>query len=199
MQPELILDFWFGPLDTEGRASPALSERWWRKDEALDREVRARFEPAWTAAMGGECDGWLAEPRTLLAYVILLDQLSRNMFRGEPRSFAGDARALSAAQAAVARGFDGALSGDERLFLYMPFMHSEELALQEQCVALLTRFRDATSSGALRAALESNVRFAEQHRDIIARWGRFPHRNAILGRSSSAAELEFLKGPNSSF
>lgn len=198
MEPSDVLEFWLGPLDAQGRASPEKSERWWRKDAAFDAEVRTKFGPTWHELMAGKHDDWLATPHALLAYVLVLDQLSRNMFRGEARAFAGDARALTAAQCGISRHFEQALIGDERVFLYMPFMHSEELAMQERCITLFARFRDECS-GPLREAVENNLRFAEAHRDIVARWGRFPHRNVQLGRTSTPEELAFLKQPNSSF
>ena len=196
--PADVLALWIGPLDEEGLARPENAARWWRKDPAFDAVIRQRFEPTWERAMAGALEDWRTTPRGTLAWVIVLDQLSRNMFRGTPQAFAGDARALEAARAAIARGDDKALIGHERLFLYMPFMHAEDLASQERCIALLSAFRDE-SRGRLRDELMNNVKFAELHRDIIARWGRFPHRNAQLGRPSSDAELAFLKEPNSAF
>ncbi|MET0344014.1 MAG: DUF924 family protein [Polyangiales bacterium] len=193
-----VLALWIGPLDADGLASPERQERWWRKDPAFDAVLRQTFEPTWERAMAGAHDDWLATPQGTLGYVVVLDQLSRNIYRDTPQAFAGDARALDAARAAIARGDDRTLRGHERLFLYMPFMHSEELAVQDRCVALLSAFRDE-SHGKLRDQLEQNVKFAQLHRDIIAKWGRFPHRNEQLGRTSSPAELEFLKQPNSSF
>ena len=198
MSHEDVLAFWFGPLNEEGLATPDKAARWWKKDAAFDAEVLARFGSTWSAAMRGGHDDWMDAPHSLLALVIVLDQLSRNMFRGKAQSFASDARALSAAKKGIERGFDQQLVGHERLFLYMPFMHSEELATQDQCVALLSAFRD-TSTGKLREELQQNVDFAVRHRDIIARWGRFPHRNQLLDRTSTAEELDFLKQPNSSF
>ncbi len=196
--PREVLALWFGPLDAEGLAEPARAERWWRKDPAFDAAVRQTFEPTWERAMAGAHDDWRATPEGTLAYVIVLDQFSRNMFRDTPQAFAGDARALETARDAIARGDDRALRGHQRLFLYLPFMHSEELATQERCVALLCAFRDE-SQGKLRDELSQNVKFAEAHRDIIAKWGRFPHRNEQLGRASSPEELEFLKQPGSAF
>lgn len=196
--PSDVLALWLGPLDADGLATPERAARWWRKDPAFDAVVRQTFEPTWERAMAGALDDWCGTPPGTLAYVIVLDQFSRNMYRGTPQAFAGDARALEAARDAIARGDDRALRGHERLFLYMPFMHAEDLAAQERCVALLAAFRDE-SQGKLRDELSENLRFAELHRDIVATWGRFPHRNAQLGRSSSPAELEFLKQPNSSF
>lgn len=198
MNPEQVLAFWLGELDREGLASAEKKALWWRKDPSFDAEVLATFGETWSALMRGAHDDWRREPRSLLAYVIVLDQFSRNMFRGKAQAFAGDGRALAAAREAVERGDDRALIGHERLFLYMPFMHSESLATQEQSVALFTAFRDE-ASGRLREELAQNVDYAQRHRDVVARWGRFPHRNQVLDRTSTAEELAFLQEPNSSF
>lgn len=171
-----VLAFWF--------ADP---QRWWKKDAAFDAEIRDRFSKLHDAVERDECEDWLDTPRGTLAYVVVLDQFSRNMFRGSARMYEGDARALAVARRAIDRGIDGSLSRDERMFLYMPFMHSEDVADQERCVALFG------------AGLQEMLRYAEAHRDIIRRFGRFPHRNALLGRQSTAEELEFLKQPGSSF
>jgi uncharacterized protein (DUF924 family) len=196
--PEQILRFWFGGIAPDGKADAAHAEHWWQKDDAFDATIRERFLPTWQAAMRGDLDAWLQDPRGRLAYVIVLDQFSRNMFRGTPEAFAGDPRALAAAREGIELGHDRALVGEERVFLYMPFEHSERIEDQERCIALFTAFRDETE-GPLRAVLEANVGYAERHREIIARWGRFPHRNAILGRASTPEELTFLTQPNSSF
>lgn len=198
MDAEEILLFWFGPTADDGLAQPAWIERWFQKSDELDAEILRRFLPSWEAIMAGERESWLVQPRSLLAYVIVLDQLARNMFRGEAAAFSGDQRALAAAKDAVARGRDELLPGHLRLFLYMPFMHSEQLADQEQCIALFTRFRDQ-SSGALQAMLGENIKYAERHRDIVASFGRFPHRNQTLRRVSTPEELSFLQQPGSSF
>jgi uncharacterized protein (DUF924 family) len=171
-----VLTFWF--------SDPA---RWWKKDPAFDAEVRDRFLTLNEAIERGEHEDWLGTPRGILAYVVVLDQFSRNLFRGSARSFACDARALAAARVAIDRGFDRVLSFEERSFLYMPFMHSERIADQDRCVQLFT------------SEAKESLSFAERHRDIIRRFGRFPHRNALLGRSSTPEELEFLKQPGSSF
>ena len=171
-----VLVFWF--------SDPA---RWWRKDPTFDAEISDRFLALHDFLDRGEREDWLQTARSTLAYVIVLDQLSRNMFRGTARMFASDARAHAAAQRALDRGDDRALSKAERTFLYMPFMHSEDVADQDRCVALFT------------SAAPDQLRFAEQHRDIIRRFGRFPHRNALLGRESTPEEQEFLKQPGSSF
>jgi uncharacterized protein (DUF924 family) len=196
--PQDVLAFWIGPLDADGLAEPARARRWYQKDEAFDHECRTRFESTWQAVMAGDLEAWLDTPRGRLAYVVVLDQLARNMFRGTARQFQGDGRALATAERGVQVGQDKLLLGDERAFLYMPFMHAENLAAQERCVALFTAFRDA-SAGRLRERLDESCNFARRHRDIIARWGRFPHRNNALDRTSTAAEVEFLREPGSSF
>jgi uncharacterized protein (DUF924 family) len=173
--PEDVLAFWF--------ADPG---RWWRKDAAFDAEVRGRFLGLHVAIAAGECRDWPETPRGALAYVIVLDQFSRNMFRDSARMYETDETALAAARRALDRGFDQQLSADERMFLYMPFMHSENIADQDRCVALFS-------------PLEQWLRYAEQHRNIIREFGRFPHRNALLGRPSTPEELEFLTRPGSSF
>jgi uncharacterized protein (DUF924 family) len=198
MDAEEILSFWFGPTADDGLSQPTQIERWFAKSDALDAEIERRFFPRWQEIMAGERESWRIQPRSLLAYVIVLDQFSRNMFRGQPAAFSGDRRALSAVKQAVERQADQLLPGHLRIFLYMPYMHSEQLADQDECVALFTRFRDE-SSGALREMLTNNVGYAERHRAVIERWGRFPHRNEALGRVSTPEELEFLKQPGSSF
>ena len=172
---EEVLAFWF--------ADPA---RWWRKDAAFDAEIRARFEGLHGEIERGEHDDWCATARGALAYVIVLDQFSRNMFRGTARMFASDARALAAARAAIGRGDHHTLATQEQTFLYMPFMHSEELADQERAVELFGARGDEAS-------------YAVRHRDIVRRFGRFPHRNELLGRPSTPEELAFLSEPGSSF
>jgi len=195
---EEVLAFWFGELDAKGRADQAHAIRWWKKDEAFDREIRERFGALHEAILRGEHEDWLASPRGRLAYVIVLDQFSRNMFRGTPRMFAADARALEVAEEGIARGDDRALAFAERQFLYMPLEHAEDLAAQERCVELFRAWREELPTE-LRDGLTEALDYAIAHRDIIARFGRFPHRNAILGRESTAEELEFLEQPGSSF
>lgn len=198
VSPDDVLWFWFGDVDGDGLADKALAQRWWRKDPAFDQEIRGMFEPTWQAIMANQREAWLENARSRLAYVIVLDQFSRNMFRDTPEAFAGDERALAAASDGIARGHDRALQSHERVFFYMPFMHSESLAMQDRCVELFTALRDS-SRGRVREAVASNVDFAKRHRDIIARWGRFPHRNVILDRESTPQEVAFLEEPNSSF
>lgn len=195
---DAVLDFWFGELSADGRADEAHARRWWKKDEAFDALVRKRFLALHAPIERGEREAWREAARGTLAYVIVLDQFSRNMFRGSARMFTSDARALGAALAGIDRGFDRQLAVDERGFLYMPLMHSEDLAMQERCVASFTALRDELA-GELRERVAGSLDFARQHRDIVRRFGRFPHRNALLGRSSTADESEFLTRPGSSF
>jgi uncharacterized protein (DUF924 family) len=177
---EEVLGFWFAA----GREA-----QWFEVSEAFDGEVRRALLPHLEAARLGKYDSWRREPRGCVGLCVLFDQLPRNVFRGTPRAYASDDAARAVTRHALAQSFDRALVDVERMFLYLPLEHSEDLKDQQDCVRLM-------------AGLEGGGEFlsyAEQHRDIIARFGRFPHRNAILGRESSEEELEFLKQPNSSF
>ena len=183
-----VADFWFGPVDARG---PARRE-WFRKDAAFDAEIRRRFGALHAAAAAREREAWRASPRPMLALVIVLDQFSRNLFRGDARAFAQDAHARECAREALGRGDDLRLLPVEREFLYMPFEHSESLADQDRGVELMRSL----------AAFEETrdlAGWAEKHREIIRRFGRFPHRNAALGRPSTPAEVAFLREPGSSF
>jgi uncharacterized protein (DUF924 family) len=181
-----VLDFWFGPLPLASRAE------WFRKDPAFDETIRARFGALVEQALAGPL-GWGPTPADRLAELIVLDQFPRNLFRGQARAFAGDARALDLALALVDDGGHLALQPLQRWFAYLPLEHAEDLALQERCVAL---FRDLTAAD---AAFASALDYAERHRDVILRFGRFPHRNAALGRVSTDAEHAYLATPGSGF
>ena len=181
-----ILAFWFPP------GTHAERDVWFRKGEAFDREIRERFGAALAAGIAGAFGEWCTTPHGSLARVVLLDQFTRNAFRGTPDAFAGDARALATAQAAIERGFEAALGPYERWFLYMPFEHSEDLAMQERSVELFATLAKQTG-------VDGPLPWAEKHRDVIRRFGRFPHRNAILGRASTPEEIAFLAQPGSSF
>lgn len=182
-----ILDFWFGG-DADARMA-----RHWRKDAAVDAEIRERFAPHIPRAAAGAFDHWCAHAEDALALVILLDQMTRNSFRGDPRSWSSDAKAREVARAAIDAGFHRVVDRGARAFFYMPLEHAEDLPSQEQCVALFRQMADELGKG------PDFVAYAIRHRDIIARFGRFPHRNAVLGRESTDDELAFLKEPNSSF
>ncbi|HEX2198044.1 MAG TPA: DUF924 family protein [Burkholderiales bacterium] len=187
-QPDEVLLFWFGGPAERGKRR----KRWFEKSDAVDRDVRERFMAAYEKAAAGALAAWQDAPHRCLALILLLDQFPRHMFRGSPRAFAADPLALAAARHAVARGYDRALLPVERLFVYLPFEHSESLEDQLQACEL-TRPLEAFEETA------DAYRYALAHRDIIQRFGRFPHRNAILGRPSTPEEIEFLKQPGSSF
>ncbi|MDW8123581.1 MAG: DUF924 family protein [Geminicoccaceae bacterium] len=173
-----LLDLWF---------APATEPLWFRPDPAFDRLLAERFGALVERAASGACDGWLEHPEGALALVLLLDQLPRNIYRGTPRAYAFDAKARALARAALARGHDRAVPERARLFFYLPFEHSEDLADQDLAVELCRPLGGAA------------LAYAERHREVIRRFGRFPHRNAILGRPSTPEEEAFLREPGSSF
>ncbi|MEM7096708.1 MAG: DUF924 family protein [Pseudomonadota bacterium] len=187
--PDEILQFWFGELK-DGLASPEVRARWFASDTDFDA-VCGTFRPVLDAILDGRLDHWLIHPRSSLAYILACDQLPRNIFRGQAAAFRWDPLALEAAKSAVSAGFDLQLALDERVFLYMPFEHSENLLDQHTAVGLFSALRD-TSQGDARNLMGSNLRFAQQHRDIILKYGRFPHRNAVLERTSTVPEQEFV-------
>jgi uncharacterized protein (DUF924 family) len=177
--PQDILDFWFT------QTQPA---QWWKADPAFDALIAQRFGDLCARAAQAELAGWRAEPAGRLAEVLVLDQFSRNIHRGTPQAFAQDGMALVLAQEAVACGADQALPAEQRGFLYMPFMHSESRAVHEQAQALFTALGD-----------DNKLHFEQRHKAIVDRFGRYPHRNAVLGRVSTNEEIEFLKLPGSAF
>jgi uncharacterized protein (DUF924 family) len=184
--PTEVHSFWFG--FPPGASRP----EWFRKDAAFDERIRARFGALHEAASRLELEKWRSEADTMLALVVVLDQFSRNLYRGEARAFAQDAHARECANQALARGDDVALLPVQRQFLYLPLEHSEDLADQERCVELMRSLEAYEPTKGL-------TEWAEKHRVIIARFGRFPHRNAALGRASTPEEIEFLRQPGSSF
>jgi uncharacterized protein (DUF924 family) len=186
-----VLDFWFGAPGSSTHGHPRAE--WFRKSDAFDAEVRKRFGPLIERALRGELRAWDAGPEEALARILLLDQFTRNAFRDSPRAFAGDALALAAARAMLASAQDAALLPVQRSFVYLPFEHAEDLAAQDESVRLFTRLVDAAP------ALADTLAYANRHRAVIARFGRFPHRNAVLGRASTAEELAFLVEPGSRF
>ena len=187
---ESVLKFWFGDLE-DGLADAVHRASWFSPDQAFDEACRNQFEPLLDAARGGLLTAWLTAPRSCLAFIIVCDQLPRNIHRGSSNAFALDSLALQAARLGVRQRLDRRLEWDERAFFYMPFEHSEAILDQHTAVGLYTALRDQ-SPKSMREVTGNNLRFAQQHRDIIERFGRFPHRNAVLGRQSSTAEQAFV-------
>ena len=183
-----VLDFWFGREDEPGYGE--FREAWFRKDPEFDKLVRDRFEDLYEAAAAGDLDVWKEEALSCLALVIVLDQFPRNMFRGDPRSYATDRKAQETAEYAVDRALDRELPEFQRTFLYMPFMHSEDLEHQRRSVELFRRLAGNETDSS---------HYAVRHMEIIERFGRFPHRNEVLGRQTTPEEAEFLTQPGSSF
>jgi uncharacterized protein (DUF924 family) len=172
---QALLDYWY---------APAMRPHWFNSTAEIDLDIRQRFEGLWQRATAGELDDWIEQPEGALALIIVLDQLPLNMYRGEARAFATESKGIAMAKLAIERGHDARIDKERVQFMYLPLMHSETLADQDQCVEL---FRQA--------GLSDNLRFAEHHRDIVRRFGRFPHRNAALGRPSRPEELAYLAGP----
>ncbi len=188
--PDSVLDFWFGAPGTAKYGRPR--EFWFRKSVATDQVIRERFAPAVEAALQGGLRHWVDDgARGALAVILLLDQFTRNLFRDSARAFAGDAAALAIARDLVATGGDARLAPVERWFAYMPFEHSESMADQRESLRLF---------GALAAlGLAEPLAWAQKHFEVIERFGRYPHRNEVLGRNSTAEEIEFLRQPGSRF
>ena len=175
MDATTVLEFWF----TRERKA------WFEKNPAFDEEIRSRFLPLFEKGFSGGLEGWKADPRACLALVILFDQFPRNMFRGTARAFAADHLARDAAKVIVQNNWDKAMTPDERTFAYLPFEHSESIEDQKLSMRLFEG--------------NPNLEWARKHWEIIRRFGRFPHRNAALGRQSTAEEIEFLRQPGSAF
>ena len=192
MQAQDVLDFWFLPPGTEGHGRQRVE--WFRKDEAFDTAVRERFGALIQQALAGGLREWdELGPRGTLARILVLDQFTRNAHRDTPASFAGDALALAAAQALVDSGVDQQLPPFQRAFAYMPYEHAEDARMQQCAVDLFARL--AGEHGGFTDMLD----YAHRHRGVIARFGRFPHRNPILGRASTADELQYLGQPGAGF
>ena len=188
MTPDTVLGFWFG---TE---RPRTQRReWFAKDEVFDATISARFGPTIQAALHGDFDHWQVEPASALARIVVLDQFTRNTARGSAAAFAGDALALAGAQRMVNQGQDLTLDPIERAFVYLPFEHAEAMSAQDESIRLFTRLAEVAPGQA------GQLDWAHKHRAIVERFGRFPHRNAALGRTSTPVELLFLQGPGSSF
>ncbi len=193
--PASILEFWLGEDFASGWPSRDMGKQWFGGGPELDRQIAERFGPQVAQALAGGLAEWEARPLDRLALVILLDQFPRNIHRGQAKAFAGDARAQRLVREALAQGMDQQLPWVGRVFLYMPLMHAEDLQQQEEGVRRFQQLAEDVPEP-LRKTVNNSLRFAEQHRDIIARLGRFPYRNNALGRTNTALEFDFLKnGP----
>jgi len=198
MTIEAILDFWFGSSPDDSVVAKEKSALWWSKSPEIDGEIRQRFESSARRAAAGKLSDWLSTPRGRLALILLTDQFPRNIYRDSPRAFAQDLKALAWTRDGIEQGLDLKLRRIERVFFYLPLEHSESLQHQEQSVKYFGEL-GSLASPEHKPIFEEYLNFAVRHRDIIARFGRFPHRNKILGRESTADELAFLAEPGSSF
>lgn len=181
-----VLDFWFGAPGSPEHGTKR--EAWFKKSPEFDASIREHFMSLWELARGGALTHWDAQPRSLLAYIVLCDQFPRNMFREDGRAYATDPHALAAARRMVARHWDMAVTPVERVFIYLPYEHAENSVDQGESIVLFRALNsDASPNGQLDYAL--------RHQAVVRRFGRFPHRNAMLGRASTSAEIEFLKTP----
>lgn len=192
-----ILDFWFGGL-LDKPDSEAVMQRWFSVDESQDADIRQRFGSLLETAEAGGLTEWENTPESQLALIVLLDQFSRNLYRGSAKAFANDARAVQLAEASVTQGWDQKLHPLQRLFIYLPFEHSEDLKHQDMAV---THFEQLSAEAPVeqRKLYDMLLDYAQRHRDVIVRFGRFPHRNQRLNRQNTPEEAQFLQEPGSSF
>lgn len=196
--PEAVLDFWFGQPGPAAEVAARQSPLWFGKSAANDQQVTGRFADTLIAAGAGQLDHWARTPRNRLALIVVLDQFPHHIHRNQGQSFAYDAQSLAHAQAMIENGDAGRVAPIERVFVYLPLEHAESLALQDQSVALYAQL--ATEAGAAeRPLFDGFLDYAVKHRDVVARFGRFPHRNELLGRPSSSEEIAFLQKPGSRF
>ena len=190
-EAQAVLDFWFGL-----QPQPMV---WFRSDEKMDDEIRRKFGDTLQQALDRKLNHWTASPHGTLALVLVLDQFPRNLYRKKPESFAGDEQARELTTAAVDQGIDKHLTSTERIFLTLPWEHSEDLALQDRVAAYHGKLAEEATEEQEKQHMQQYHKFAIAHRDVIAKYGRFPHRNAILGRKNTPEEEEFLAQPGSGF
>jgi uncharacterized protein (DUF924 family) len=196
--PESVLTFWFGAPGSAVEIAGRQGTLWFGKSPANDQAVIERFAATLTAATAGQLDHWVRTPHGRLALVIVLDQFPHHIHRDQPQAFATDPQALALSLAALAAGEDLQLAPIERVFLYLPLEHAEPLAMQDRSVTLYEALAHEAAADE-RVLFDNFLDYARKHRDVVARFGRFPHRNSILGRPSTPDELEFLKQPGSRF
>lgn len=198
VNPEDVLAFWFGREAGDSATAESQKKLWWSKDAVIDAEIRERFGALVATAAGGAHREWAREPRGRLALILLFDQFPRNIYRDTPQAFAHDGLALRLALDGIDSGADRGLRAIERVFFYLPLEHAESTDIQARSVALFEGLRNGAAV-AERRIFDGYLDFALRHRDIVQRFGRFPHRNRILGRASTAAEIDFLQQPGSGF
>jgi len=197
-QINAILEFWFGQLDPSGHVSEEFSKRWWKKSDSFDKEISTRFKTLLEEAAQGKLNQWAESAPGCLALIILLDQFSRNIYRNSEKSFEQDAHALHLAKKMIESGSDKTLHPLERVFIYTPFEHAENKEAQKKC---LDYFQELLNEAPpkRKKEFERYLDYAVRHKKIVDQFGRFPHRNEILGRTSTPEEIEFLKKPGSKF
>ena len=193
-----LLDWWFGSAATAAEVAAARSGLWFGKRDSQDFDARERFAGLVEQALAGELQAWQVDAQAWLATILLLDQLPRMLFRDSPRAFAGDPLARQLVQTGVARGWDRQLPPIRRGFVYLVLEHAEDLELQNQALRHFSELH-ASATASEQALFAGYLDYAERHQRVIARFGRFPHRNSVLGRASSAQELQFLQEPGSRF
>jgi uncharacterized protein (DUF924 family) len=193
-----IIEYWFGSATENLQVMAEQSSLWWKKDPEIDTHIKDQFELYLFKLINGELDGWRGEPHGYLAMMILADQFSRNMYRDTANSFATDVLAVSLSLEGIENKKDIDLRLVERIFFYMPLMHAESLDMQDKALRLFEKIVDLASDEE-KKSFQANLDYSKQHRDIIFRFKRFPHRNRILDRQSTEEEIEFLKQPGSSF
>ena len=195
---EDVLDFWFGEVNELGCSSPEHRKRWWTKSDSFDEAIKSHFLSDYEAVIAGDREMWRNTARGALAYIIALDQFSRNMFRGTPEMFAADELAREACREGLDAGFDAELAFDERVFFYLPLEHSESMDDHQRCLEVFGDLVECAPEP-LAADAKNYLDYAKAHLAIVQRFGRYPHRNQTLGRAPTPEEAEFLKEPNSSF
>lgn len=193
-----VLEFWFGSADPAAPV-PARTEMWFRGGADLDAEIADRFGATLDALAAGQGESWLKAPGGRLAYVVVLDQFSRNVYRGSPHAFHQDARALRATLEGLELGVDRHYGLHQRAFFYLPLEHSEDPAMQERSIECYASLAEVARTDDERRAAESYLRYAEEHRRIIERFGRYPHRNMVLGRTTTSEEWSYLRRPGAGF
>jgi uncharacterized protein (DUF924 family) len=195
-----ILDFWFGEMKNSGVPDKKKQKMWWQKDKNLDKLIKKEFEILLKRAKSGEFEEWTDNPEGMLAVVILLDQFSRHIYRDTVNAFSQDEMALNIVISAMLKGFDKQLVAVKRTFFYMPLMHSEDIDIQIKSVESFSELeKEYIKNDETADIVKINKKYAIMHYEIIKRFGRYPHRNMVLGRESTAEEIEFLKEQGSSF